>query len=217
MITESMSPGDRFPGEVELASQYGVARITVRRAISDLVGEGLLVRHAGKGTFVSQPKIERELVNVSGFTARMQAKGLKTRAKVMETEIVRGEARLAEKLHVSLDDPILRIHRLRFGNDEPIAIEITHLSLTRFPGLDRFDFETQSLYGTLKDHYGIEPKIASQKTLEIRLADDAQASILQLAPGAPLFYLTATVLDQENVPLEYVTTYFRGDRFRFQI
>lgn len=207
-------PGDQFPRELELVERYGVARITVRRAISELVLEGRLIRRAGKGTFVAVPKIERHIVDVSSFTTRMGALGIQARARVLEVRRIPASARLSRELEVQIEAPVLELIRLRYSDTEPVALETSYLSLERCPGLDRIDFSNRSLYEVLKTEYGLEPKSAS-RSLEITYANEWEAERLNITKTAPMFLLRAQV-NAETVPVEYVKTLLRGDRFRFR-
>ncbi|MFZ5823929.1 MAG: GntR family transcriptional regulator [Bacillota bacterium] len=213
--TGELKPGDQFPAELDLVQRYGVARITVRHAIADLVSEGLLMRRQGKGTFVAAPKIERALVNVSSFSARLQAAGLQPSAKMLRCEVIPAPERLAKELRIEPEAPVVVFTRLRYSNGEPLALEFSHLSLDRCPGLDEVDLNTQSLYRTLEDRYGLRPT-HSRKTLELALARPEEAVALDITSGSPLFLLRATVLGDSD-PIEYVKTLMRGDRIRFQI
>jgi GntR family transcriptional regulator len=213
--TGGLNPGDQFPTELELVGRYEVGRITVRRAIAEMVQEGRLVRRAGKGTFVAAPKIERQLVDVSSFTERMRALGLHPSARVIEVKTVPATARLARELAVSIEDPILALVRLRLSNDAPVALETSYLSLERCPGLDSLDFNQVSLYELLGERYGLHP-VSSEKTLELATANAWEAKHLGVRPGAPIFLLRARVIG-ESEPIEYVKTLLRGDRFRFKV
>jgi GntR family transcriptional regulator len=208
-------PGDKIPPELDLARWYGVGRVTVRRAIDDLVHDRLLVRRRAKGTFVAEGKLERRLVDVESFTSRMEALGREARARVLGVERLPATHAIADLLHVSRESPVVAVTRLRLANGDPLAIETSTLSLDRFPGLDVIDFEGVSMYRLLADRYGVRPE-RSHKTLEITSADRSEAAHLGVNLGAPLFLLTATVY-QADVPIEHVKTLLRGERFRFRI
>lgn len=211
-----LGPGDQFPTELDLVRDYGIARVTVRRAINELVRDGLLSRSPGKGSFVAAPKIERELVNVASFTSRMQALGAAVASRVVAVEVVPADARLSRLLAVRDGAPVVCIRRVRLANGEPVTIEASHLSLERCPGIDQEDFSRRSLYELLDAKYGLRPAL-SHKTLELTRAARDESRLLATTPGAPLFLLTATVLTADSAVMEYAEILCRGDRFRFQI
>lgn len=210
-----LNPGDQFPTELELAEHYEVARITVRRAISDMVREGRLTRLAGKGTFVAKPKIDRYLVDISSFTRRLGDLGLQANALVLEHQIIPATPRIANDLEIAVKAPVFKLIRLRYSNGDPVAIETSFLSVGRFPGIDQFDFNTHSLYETLRLEYGIAPQTA-RRSLELTIANKWEADQLRITKASPLFLLRAQVKGTE-FPIEFVKTLLRGDRFRFQI
>jgi GntR family transcriptional regulator len=214
--SREFQPGDRFPAELDLMKEYGVARITVRRAISELEREGLLVRARAKGTFVATPKIERELLNVASFTERMQARGLQVGSRVLGVSIIAASPRIVAALQIAADAPVVEIQRVRTTNTEPTALETSYVSLDRCPGVDEVDFSRSSLYQVLETRYGLKAA-ESHKTLELTFATNREARLLQIAANAPLFLLTSTTSTADGTVMEYVKSLLRADRFRFQI
>ncbi len=214
--TGELKPGDRLPAELELARRLAVARVTVRRALAELVREGVLVRARAKGTFVAAPKLERELLNVASFSDRMRALGLQAGSRVVHVRVIEAAPRIAEALQVAPGAPVAEIRRVRLADDEPTAIETSYLSLDRCPGIEREDLNRQSLYGVLATKYGLRPA-TSRRTLELTYATREESKLLQTAPNAPLFLLTAVVCTDDGTVMEYVKNLYRGDRVRFQI
>lgn len=210
-----LKPGDQFPKELELAEHYEVARVTVRRAISDMVHEGRLVRLAGKGTFVAKPKIDRFLIDISSFSRRLSELGLEAHALVLESQTILATTHLSQELEIDLKSPVFKLTRLRYSNDDPVAIETSFLSMDRFPGIDQIDFNTHSLYKTLSVQYGAEPRVA-HRTLELTSANKWESEQLKIRKSAPLFLLRGQVRGAE-APIESVKILLQGDRFRFQI
>ena len=153
-LTQALAPGSPLPPERSLAEKYGTSRTTVRQALAELVIEGRLQRIQGKGTFVAKPKVAQELQLVS-YTEDMRAQGLEPTSKLLEIGYVVADDVLAEKLAIKLRARVLRIERLRLANGEPMAIETTHLSAQRFPGLRRHLARSHSLYVALSEKYGV--------------------------------------------------------------
>lgn len=133
-MTEALQPGAAVPAERVLAEQFDTSRTTVRQALQELVGEGRLDRIQGKGTFVAQPKLYRTL-QLTSHTEDMRAQGLSPASQVLDVGEVPADERLAGLLGVAAGEKVLRIERLRLASGEPMAIETTHLSARRFPGL----------------------------------------------------------------------------------
>src|SRR5205823_4815861 len=116
-------PGDLIPSERELGETYGISRMTARQAITDLVNEGLFYREQGKGTFVSQHKITQQLIQLTGFTEDIRARGQRPGTKVLSAEMFPADEATAERLRISQGTLIFRLRRLRLADDEPLAIE----------------------------------------------------------------------------------------------
>lgn len=213
---EEYGPDEQFPGDLHLAKTYGVSRVTVRQAVAELVDEGLLIRKAGKGTFVCRPKIRRQLINVAGFTARVQAAGLHPGSKLLSKDIIRGDHDLCERLAVPFSARILRVRRLRLTEGEPTSIEDAYLSLDRFPELEHLDLNSQSLYQFLEEKYQVTPGHA-HRLLDLAYATAEEGQLLGIPRGSPLFLLRATVRSTSGDVIEYVKIQFRGDRYRFEV
>lgn len=214
--SDKLQFGDRFPSEMELAESYGVSRITVRKAIEDLVNDGLLIRRQGKGTFASRPKIDREMVNVTSFTDRMQARGMIAGARSMGVKVTPATAKMAALLGVPESSGIAEIQRLRLINDEPVSLETSYLSVERCPGIQHENLVDQSLYQLLDKKYGLRP-VFSSKTLELTSASPGESRLLNTVKGAPLFLMTALIYSEQRQAMEFVKIISRGDRFRFQM
>lgn len=211
-----LKTGDRFPAELDLVKELDVARVTVRRAINELVQDGLLVRRQGKGTFVAAPKIDRTLVDVAGFTARMRSRGLKVTSRVLDSGVIAATPKLARSLAVQEGAPVVQVRRVRYIDGEPAAVETSWLAHERCPGLEQVDLNEQSLYHVLDSRYGMVPA-SSDKTLELVPANRTESDVLQIPAGAPLFLLSTHVYTAEGVVLEFAKILLRGDRFRFHL
>jgi GntR family transcriptional regulator len=208
--------GDIFPPEVEMAKKYGVARITIRNAINELVQDNLLTRRSGKGTFVQEPKIERQLVHVAGFTEHMQSRGIKAGALSVEVNRIKADAKLAASLHIAVGSEVIEFIRIRLTNEVPVAIERSYLPRDLCPGIEEENLENNSLYMLLETKYALRP-YHSSKTIELTRATHKEAKMLNVSKGASLFLMVATVFTEDNRVMEFAKILFIGERFRFQV
>jgi len=212
-FTSAMSPGSPVPPERELAKRYGTSRTTVRQALAELVVEGRLLRMQGKGTFVAKPKVA-QILELASYTEGMRQHGLHPQTKILDIGYVTADEQLAGLLSVRPGGRVLRIHRLRLADGEPMSIDMSHLPARRFPGLRRQLERHASLYETLRTGYGIQLAEA-EETIETVLADPHDARLLGVDPGIPLLLLSRHAIDSTGQPVEWAQSWYRGDRYKF--
>lgn len=211
-----LPPGSQLPSENELVEKFNVSRITVRHAIAKLEQENLLVRMPGKGTFIAEPKIDRELINILSFTDRMEKIGKSTHSRVISVDVMeKVPERIKRELQIDGGTPVVRIERVRYSGEEAMSIERTCLSLARFPNLEQFDFERNSLYKILEQNYHVKPSY-SHKTIEMTYCNSTEAKLLGITRGSCVFLLQGTIYS-DKFPVEFVKILLKGNRFRFQI
>jgi GntR family transcriptional regulator len=194
-----LGPGDRLPPERELAAEHGVSRMTVRQALQTLESRGLLRRSIGRsgGSFVAQPKLERDLGTFSGLSEQLRRQGVEAGARVVSAREVDGE---------------LEIVRVRLADGEPFALERSRFPAERFDGLLELDL-TGSLYELLADRFDAAPVRAVER-IEPVLADADEADALGVEAGTPLMLVDRTAYDAGGLVVETARDVFRGDRTR---
>lgn len=207
-------PGDQLPSERDLSDTLNVSRMTLRAALRILEQQGLLVRQQGAGTYIAQPKIERQAGKLISFTRNMQRRGYKTGAKVILFEQRPAKASIAKKLHIPTATPVHYFQRLRLINREPLLLEKFTIPVARFPGLDKHDLVNRSIYEIMEMEYSISVSHA-QQSLEPVVATEYEAALLTVEPGAPLMLERRVTFDQQGRPIEWGEDLYRGDRFRF--
>ncbi len=206
--------GARIPSEQTLCDTYGVSRVTVRKALLDLVREGMLIRKQGKGTFVAEEKLQRNLQSITSFTNACKSLGHEAGAKLVH---VLHEAPTAEdqaRLHLTDGEDIIEICRIRLCDGEAVMLEINRYP-SRYAFLETCD-ATTSQYDLLKQS-GIIP---SGATHDISLGHATPFVSKYLFPaqeGDALLMLDELVRDQHGHPLHVSRQWIRGDRFTFRI
>ncbi|MCL4514826.1 MAG: GntR family transcriptional regulator [Firmicutes bacterium] len=213
---DELKSGDCIPSERELSEKYEISRMTVRQAITEMVQEGLLIRKQGKGTFVAEPKIEQGLISLSSFTEDMLQRGLHPSTRLLGTRVEQASRRVAKILSLGVDARVMVVERLRLADGLPMALEFSHLPYSRCGDLKPEDLGGSSLYRLLEERLGIQLGKARQ-TLEPVLADTHEAELLEVEKGSPLLLLERTTLDTLGVPVEFVRSFYRGDRYKFYV
>ncbi len=207
-----LRPGDRLPPERELAGELGVSRMTLRQALQTLERRGFVRRTVGRhgGTFVAEPKIERDLTAPAGLTEQLRRQGRQAGARILSAEEGAAGRRTAEALGLEPGDAVFDVVRLRLSDGEPLAIERSLFPAGRVPGLLVRQLQG-SLYELLHREYGVAVVRAVER-LEPVVASEREAALLGVPDGAPLLLVERTAFDREGVAVEYARDLFRGDR-----
>ncbi|MFD1175001.1 GntR family transcriptional regulator [Paenibacillus puldeungensis] len=208
--------GEKIPTELELSDQYNVSRITVRKAVEELAQEGYLTKRQGKGTFVSHVKIGRKIEHLVGFTAACKANGFTSHSTVTHREVIEPDAELQGALRLEKTEKAIYIQRKRYCGDSPLMLENNYYPQKRFSFLMEESLEG-SLYDLLRDKYGIDPNQPGESILEIVLADEQKAKLLETEIGKPLFYMRTIIFDQHGLPVHVGKQYMMGDRYQFTL
>ena len=209
-LVSASAEGDRVPPERELAAAWGVARMTLRRALDELVAEGLIARAPGRGTFVARPRMVRHL-SMNSFTEEMRKQGRVPSTRVIEFRRIKAGVRQARQLRLPVGDPFVRFTRLRLADGEPIGVETTCVAVALVPGLRESDLDG-SWYGLLAERYGI--RIAQGTSmLEPALLSERQASLLETASGRPAFRIETSTYGANGGVVDFEVDVYRGDRY----
>lgn len=214
-IEAHLKPGDALPSEPELEKRFNVSRITVRRALDELVSEGLIVRQQGRGTFVRQQPIAQELTRLLSWSAQMRQMGLEPSSSNGEIEVVEPTREQAVQLELRPGERVVRVRRLRLANDEPICIMTNYIPEALVPGLAARGLVNDSLYATLAE-YGIRAARAEDR-VEARAATEWEAHLLQIGKWAPLLQVTRLTRDSANKPLYIAVVANRADKYVYTV
>lgn len=212
-----MVPGDRLPGERELAARLGVSRMTLRQALAALESQGVLVRVPGRsgGAFVAEPRVDCDLTGLAGFTEQMRRAHLTAEARILAAVTVPAPAGVAAALELGPRDRVHQIARVRSAGGSPVALERSFFPAGRLPGLLEQDL-AGSLYELLGERYDLAPRTALEH-LDPVIATQEDAAELGIEPGTPLMRIERTAYTADGVPVEYARDLFRPDRVRISV
>lgn len=204
-----LQPGHALPSERELARLLSLSRVTVRKALSGLVDDGLLTQRQGSGTFVSD-RIVRSASHLTSFSDDLRARGLDPRSRFLERGIGEVTPEEAMALNLSPGQSVVRLYRLRLGGDQPLAIERSAVpqSILRDASLVK-----NSLYEAL-ERAGCKPARALQR-LRAVVIEEEQAQLLDVPSGSPGLWIERRAFLEDGRVVEYTTSLYRGDRYDF--
>ena len=207
--TRVLGPDDALPPERELATDFSVSRITVRKAIDVLVSEGLLVRRQGSGTFVCA-RVEKNFSKLTSFSEDMRARGRNPRSVWLRKSAGTVTPEEALALRASPGTPVFRFHRIRFADDAPMALEYATILASCLPTLEAVE---SSLYVAL-ERAGNRPVRALQR-LRAVLFTAEQAQLLQAQEKDPGLLVERLGFLHDGRAAEFTQSYFRGDIYDF--
>ena len=207
--------GDRLPAEGELAARFGVNRHTLRRAVDELIAEGLLERQHGVGIFITDQLLEYRVESGTRFTQTLADIGISTDTKVIRKMIAPASTGMARNLKLSADEPVLWMETLRIADGFPFCVISHFLPVAPYSGLLE-GYENGSLHELLTSHCGTLRRTESLVTAVLPHGDDAK--LLGIAQQRPVLRVKSlNVLDRDGTPVEYAITRFRADRIQLRI
>lgn len=214
-IETGMKPGEALPPEPELQKRFGVSRITVRRALDELVSEGLIVRQQGRGTFVREPQIAQELARLETWADMIRHMGHEPKTVSCEMDRIEPSREIAATLGAEPGERVLRIRRLRYADDQPICLMTNYVREALVPDVMEHGLVDDSLHATVIAR-GMLPAQAVDK-VEARAASEGEAELLQIPAWSPLLQVTRIAYDPAGRPLYIAVVANRADRYTYTI
>lgn len=208
-------PGDKIMTEAEMAKEYGVSLITVRKAVGSLMEKGLMVRKQGKGTFVTKPKYSRNMKKLQSFTEMCEQMGVKPGAQVLENRLIMADKKVADRLGIEPGSNVVYISRLRLADGEPVQVEKSYFPL-KYAFLLEEDLNNGSMFECLKEKAGA--KVASsEKMIELCRATAEEAALMDVKKGDYLLFVKSTAYDENGEPMYAGIQLINGDRFSLYV
>ncbi len=206
--------GELLPKEVDIADQLGIARNTVRHAISKLVNEGLLIRKKGFGTKVAAKRIPTKLDSWWSFTKEMQAQGIEVVNFELDVQTLAAGEEVAAAFNIKKSTKLVRMSRLRGTPAGPSLLTISwfHPRL-KMSGQENF---SKPLYQMLEEDFGVIVALSREEISAIS-AEASLAAKLGIEPGAPLLFRQRLIFDTDGRVIEFNKVYYKGDGFNYSI
>lgn len=211
--TGTLSPGDAFENELALAERLGLSRPTVRRAIAELVTQGLLVRRRGVGTTVAKEMVHRraELTSLYEDLAR---EGRHPRTEVLSLDTDAQDERATTMLGLPPHTPLVAMVRVRYAGDTPLAVLRNWLP-PQFADLTREQLQADGLYALLRAR-GVRPAVARQ-TIGARSARGEDRRLLRLTKAEPLLTMTRSAYDAAGEAVEFGDHCYRAEHYALEV
>ena len=216
---EEFKTNEIIPSERDLMCKYNVSRITVRKALNDLVNEGYLYKIQGKGTFVKGDEFDQDLFQLTSCTEEIKKMGMVPTKKVISSGIVSADKSHQRLLGVREGDKLFSLTRVYYANGQPLNFTTTYLVYKYFPDIEKFDFEQNSIYEVLEQNYAVKITQAT-RTLEAVSVCEEIAEFLDMEENSPVLLfrgVTKGNVSGTEVPIENFRSYYRSDKFKFFI
>ena len=220
-----LQPGDKIPSENELIKNYKVSNTTARKSLLEIENRGWAKRIKGKGTFVLNRTVDHHLIRTlgsiyatrRGFHESLLAEGFKPHDLVLEKTILEdGISTEIGGKHFILDGPVLKIHQLRYADDEIIKDEIKYISLKLCPKINKMPTEI-SYFKVYEDTYHLRIEEVKQ-TLSTEIIDpESDTNNFELTKSTPMFILDSAVICKDDKVVEIERSFYRGDKYKFAI
>lgn len=207
-----IKPGEALPSERDIAVMADISRVTVRKAVQDLVRSGLLVQRHGSGTFVTPKvdKVEQSLSQLTSFTEDMARRGKTVKSAWLERGVFAPSPEETMVLGLSSGERVSRVNRLRMADGTPLAIERASMSSVALPDPGKVD---ASLYAALEEQ-GCRPVRAVQRISAVSV-DEADAALLDVEPGTACLRIERISYLPSGRVVEFTRSVYRGDAYDF--
>jgi GntR family transcriptional regulator len=207
-----------LPGELQLTREFGVARVTVRRALEQLAGEGRITRTPGRGTAVVAPSGQPDRSDpapLTGLLENIVHASLRTSVQVLDCQVLPATASVAQRLGLDVGQPVQRAVRVRSTREGPLSHITTHVPAELARHFGRRELARQPILRLLEAS-GVVIGGAVQ-TVSARLADAQVAPLLEVAVGSPLLAVDRLVRDTQERPVQWLQGLYRPDRYRYEM
>lgn len=205
-----------LPSEEALAEEYGVSRITVRQALALLEQDGLVIRHRGKGTFVSEKARDVEPQKLTGFIEDLILMGVKTKTKVLELGMIEAPENIRKHLKLDQSAQAFLAKKIREIEGSPFSYVLNYFPPDIGQDITKEALIAKPALTILEEDLGIKVSKSIQ-TVGATIADAEVAPLLGVRVGEPLLKVERTVFDVKKRPIEYVSVLYRADKYYFTV
>lgn len=210
-----LKPGDALPTESSLQEAFNVSRVTVRQALKLLTEEQIVESIQGSGTYVKEERVNYDIYQLTGFYEKLADRNVDTHSEVSIFEVLKADAKLAEKLNLSHDDKIWHVKRVRFIKQKPVNLEETWMPLAMFPDLT-WEVMENSKYHYVEQIKKLVIDRSEQELVPIMPSEEAIAA-LSLDPTKPILEKVSRGFLKDGRVFEYSRNVFNTDDYKFTL
>lgn len=210
-----LKPGDALPTESSLQEAFNVSRVTVRQALKLLTEEQIVESIQGSGTYVKEERVNYDIFQLTGFYEKLADRNVDTHSEVSIFEVLKADAKLAEKLNLSHDDKIWHVKRVRFIKQKPVNLEETWMPLALFPDLT-WEVMENSKYHYVEQIKKLVIDRSEQELVPIMPSEEAIAA-LSLDPAKPILEKVSRGFLKDGRVFEYSRNVFNTDDYKFTL
>lgn len=210
-----LKPGDALPTESSLQEAFNVSRVTVRQALKLLTEEQIVESIQGSGTYVKEERVNYDIYQLTGFYEKLADRNLDTHSEVSIFEVLKADAKLAEKLNLSHDDKVWHVKRVRFIKQKPVNLEETWMPLAMFPDLT-WEVMENSKYHYVEQIKKLVIDRSEQELVPIMPSEEAIAA-LSLDPAKPILEKVSRGFLKDGRVFEYSRNVFNTDDYKFTL
>lgn len=213
-----LQPGDRLHTEAELAELFGVSRSTVREALRQLEQEGVVHAVQGQGRFISASgslRVERPMTKYESITEVLDARGYQVSSAVLQVSTGEAEPDEAEALGLEQGAEVIRLLRIRYGDEKPLVVSANTLPRAALPGPIEHRDWSGSLTAALAAHgHHVNASIATISAVD--LPDEWQQRY-SLSGLGPWLLVTEVGMTRQGERVLYAADYHRGSEISFSV
>ena len=210
--------GDKLPTETELCDSYGCSRLTVRKALDELMQEGYIYKIQGRGTYVKNRTPQKQnLQGISSCSLLIRSQNMTPTKTILRKEIVPATAFIAGKFGLAENSPVLEYERVYYADGTPVIYSKSYFNISLLPDLEQYDLQNTSIISLIKEKYNLEI-VCLNRELRAVISDEKSSKLLNIPEKFPLLQVTdlkGGKFSDQDVPIEYYTFLYVTERIRY--
>jgi len=214
IFNNEWAPGQKIPSEAELCDYYHVSRITVRKAIEELVRSGQLTKQQGRGTFVTNVSMEHKLSKFYSFSEVLERSGMKELTQMLSFEVIYASDKVIEMLSLKPGAQVFMVKRLRMADEMPYTVEVSYIPYLLCPGLTSESIIENGLYNSMRKMDVLPERVVEK--ISATAVDKTEAELMSIKANSPAIKLER-VTYSGALTIEYCVSTVRGDFFTYTI